>query len=223
MVFLDNGVYTLAEVSQLTHVHPARVRSWFIQRADGAGHGQVFEADYQPVGRDRAVSFHDLIDVLVAAQFRDRHNVPMRVVRRAHGILQEELGTKHPFCHSDLYTDGRRIFQNVARLGEDRLSDVISRQQFFLHIREKLDHIDYSQATRLACRWKIARGVVLDPSVNMGRPSIADTGIATFVIASQYYANAENASLVADLYGISETDVLNAVRFEGLYGHRRVA
>jgi uncharacterized protein (DUF433 family) len=171
-----------------------------------------------------AYSFLDLVDVFVAGQFRDDYKVPMRTVRRAHLTLQQELGTKHPFCHGDLYTDGKRIFQHVARaVGEGTLSEVVSRQQFFLHIRKELHHIDYSDVTSLACRWNIASGVVIDPSISMGKPTIRSTGITTLVIANQYYANKEDGELVADLYGIRASDVMNAVSFQGWCKSRRVA
>ena len=221
---IGQGVYTLAEVSRLTELHQSRVRIWFKYRSDGVGHGPVFESDYKSVDGDYAVSFLDLIDVLIAGQFRVRHNVSMRIVRRAHKLLQEELNTKHPFCHSDLYTDGRRIFIAAAdKLGEEKLSDVVSHQQFFLHIKKKLEHIDYSEITKLASRWRIAKGIVVDPSICMGKPTIQNTGVTTYVIANQYYANLKNPALVADLYEVSEENIAKAVQFEQRYGRRCVA
>ncbi len=220
---LGQGIYILSEVARLTELHPIRVRSWFKGRTDKHGRGPVFESDYKIAGGDFAVSFFDLIDVLIAGQFRDRYSVSMKVVRRAHQLLQKELNTKHPFCHSDLYTDGKRIFVDVAsEINEERLRDAVSQQQFFLHIKEKLEHLDYSEISKLACRWRIFEGVVVDPSISMGKPTIEDTGVTTYVISNQYYANNKNSALVADLYGISERDIANAVNFEKLYG-RRVA
>jgi len=221
---IGQGIYTLAEVSRLTEVHPSTVRSWFKGRSDGTGLASIFHSDYQPVESDFAVSFLDLIDVLVASQFRIRHNVPMKIVRQAHNLLQGELKTTHPFCHCDLYTDGRRIFRFAAdRLGEEILSEVVSHQQFFLHIKAKLEHIDYSEVTKLAYRWRIANGVVVDPSISLGKPTIENTGVTTYVIANQYLANNESAALVADLYEVTEKDVINAIKFEQVYGRRYVA
>jgi uncharacterized protein (DUF433 family) len=218
------GMYTLAEVARLTEVHPSTVRTWFKGRSDQTGRGPVFQADYEPVGHDYAVSFLDLIDALVAGQFRFRYKVPMKVVRRAYEVLKEDLGTNHPFCHTDLHTDGQHIFRLVAeKLGEEKLSDVVSRQQFFLHIMQKLDHIDYSEASKLAHRWRISSGIFIDPSISMGKPVIQNTGVTTYVIANQYHANTKNSALVADLYKISENDVINAVNFELQYGRQRVA
>ena len=218
------GVYTIAEVSRLTEVHPSTVRTWFKGRSDSTGQGPIFQSDYHSVDGDYAVSFLDLIDVLIAGQFRIRYNVPMRIVRIAHNLLQDELDTKHPFCHSDLHTDGKRIFRTAAnKLGEEVLNDVVSRQQFFIHIKEKLDHIDYNEVNKLASRWRISNGIVVDPLISMGKPTIENTGVTTYVITNQYYANNKNSGLVADLYEVSEESVLNAIKFERKYCTRRVA
>jgi uncharacterized protein (DUF433 family) len=221
---LGQGIYILSEVSRLTQMHPSRVSSWFKARADGVGRGPIFASDYESVKGDFAVSFFDLIDVLVASQFRDKHNVPMGIVRKAHSILQKRLNVQHPFCHSDLYTDGKHIFHYVAdEVNNDKLSDVISQQQFFTHIKAQLEHIDYSEVTKLACRWNIAEGIIIDPTISMGKPIIQATGVTTFVLANQYCANEKNVSLVADLYGVGESDVINAVRFEESIGCKHAA
>lgn len=221
---LGQGIYTVAEVSKLTDLRPNRVRSWFKQRPDGSGSGPVFESDYQPADGDYAVSFHDLIDVLVAGAFRDQFQVQMHVIRRAHSLLQERLDTRHPFCHNDLYTDGKEIFLCAANdLNEEVLSEVVSRQQFFPHIKERLHHIDYNEITKLARRWKIAKGVVIDPLISMGKPTVENSGVTTYVIANQYEANSRNAALVADLYGVSQRDVANAVAFERWFRSRNAA
>lgn len=221
---LGSGVYILSEISKLTKIHPARVRSWFLDRSDGAGHGPIFKSDYGEIQGDHAFSFHDLIDVLIAGQFRDKYKVPMSIVRKAHSVLQKELKTTHPFCHGDLFTDGRRIFNIAAsKIGNTILSDVVSRQQFFIHVKEELDHIDYDVITQLADKWRIARGVVIDPAVNMGKPVIENTGTATYIISMQYRANNNNSNLISDLYGISEEDVINAVKFENWFSDKQVA
>ena len=220
---LGEGVYKLAEVSKLTRMNPSRVRSWFKHRPDGRGHGPIFDSDYKSVDGDYAVSFLDLVDALVAGQFRD-YNVSMQTVRRAYNLLKKELSTKHPFCHNKLFTDGKKIFHLAANeLGENRLSEVISHQQFFLYIMGKLKQIDYNEITKLAFQWRIAQGVVINPLVSMGKPTIEHTGVTTYIIANQYHANMKNAALVADLYEVSETDVANAVKFENWYRQRLVA
>jgi uncharacterized protein (DUF433 family) len=99
--------------------------------------------------------------------------------------------------------------------------DVISKQHFFTQMC--LGQIKYNKDSKLAEAWHIREGVLIDPKVAFGHPVIERTGVTTFVLANQYAANQENAALVADLYGVGESDVLNAVRFEEAIRRRAAA
>ena len=211
---IGKGVYTLAEAARFASIHPQRVRSWFKARDDSTGLHPVFQSDYKPISDDYAISFLDLIDVLVAGRFRES-GVSMHMVRQSRTILAKELDTCHPFCHRNLYTDGSRVFCFVAdEINDQTLHEVISRQQFFRYIQSYLEHVDYSNTTKIAKRWRITQGVVLDPAIHLGKPTVEGTGVTTYIINAQYQANNRDASLVADLYEISEKDVQNAVAFE---------
>lgn len=222
MPHFGNGAYTLAEVARYTNVAPSTVRAWFRTRSDRRGRGPVFAGDFPPAGRDVAVSFSDLIDVLVAWQFR-REGVKLDVIRRAHRMLKKEFGTPHPFCHQRLYTDGRDILVTSAdSLGDETLSDVLSHQQFFVNFRECLTSIEYSEETMLAHRWFASTSVVLDPRIALGQPVISGTGTTVFVIARQFAANRDEA-LVPELYGVSRDAVRAAVEFEQTRNRRTAA
>lgn len=220
---LGLGVYNLTEVARYTQLHGSRVRAWFKGRTSGAGRGHVFCSDYRPVRNGQAVSFYDLIDVLVAGQFREL-GVSLHIVRAAYSLLQHRFDTRHPFCHRDLYTDGKKIFLLTAdELDDSVLSEVVSNQQFFSHVRDYLTQVDYGEASAMAERWRIAAGIVLDPRISLGKPVIAGTGITSFVVANAYKANREDVGLVADLFDIDEADVLRAVEFERDYGTLKAA
>ena len=164
---------------------------------------------------DYAISFFDLVDLLVAGQLRAA-GVTMRIVRASYEILRNDIGTPHPFCHELIRTDGKRVFVDAAnQLGDDRLLDVVSRQQFFISFRSLLKSIDYRG--KLAAVWKISDGVVIDPQRSFGKPVVGKTGVTTFVLANQYRANGSDVELVSDLYGVCQHDVLNAVDFEKRY------
>ncbi len=211
---LGQGIYTLAEVARLTELNPSRVRSWFKQRLDGSGPGPLMRGDYEAVEGDFAISFLDLIDVLMAGQFRN-HGVSMHVVRKAYNALSLELKTAHPFCHKGLLTDGKKIFYHTSEtVGDEKLREVVSSQLFFTHIKEHLNQVEYDSLTSLINRWHIANGITVDPAISMGKPTIEGTGITTYVINAQYHANKQNGSLIADLYDITEKDVDHAVAFE---------
>ena len=214
---MGKGVYTLNEAARYTGVPLATLRSWFKPRTDRRRHDPIFQSDYAPIEGDYAVSFLNLIEVYVARFFR-QEGVKPPVIRRARDILADELSTLYPFAHADLCTDGSRI---IRKTGESQLVDVISKQHFFKQMR--LGTITYNNLTRLADAWHIREGVIINPEVAFGHPVVERTGITTFVLANQYHANCENASLVADLYGVGESDVLNAVRFEEATRRRKAA
>lgn len=222
---IGTGAYALSEVSRYTGIAPTTVRSWFKPRSDGAGRGPIFRSDYGAVNGDFAVSFLNLIETYVARWFRVQ-GVKAARIRRVHRALQRELDTCHPFARKDLYTDGIDIFRRVgAEIDDSAIVDVLTRpaQRVFGNWRDWLARIDYFDSTGLAFRWHIAAGVLIDPNISFGKPVVGSTGVTTFVLAKQYNANHRNAALVADLYGVAEEDVLNAVRFEAGPAARRSA
>jgi uncharacterized protein (DUF433 family) len=214
---LGKGVYTLSEVSRYADLPVATLRSWFKPRSDSRGHGPIFRSDYASIDGDYAVSFLNLIEAYVARFFR-KEGVQPPVIRRAREILADELATRYPFAHAELCTDGCRI---IRKTHEIQLVDVISKQHFFTQMC--LGQIKYNKDSKLAEAWHIREGVLIDPKVAFGHPVIERTGVTTFVLANQYAANQENAALVADLYGVGESDVLNAVRFEEAIRRRAAA
>jgi uncharacterized protein (DUF433 family) len=214
MSILGNGVYGLPEAARLTGLNRNRVREWFQGRPDESRR-PVFRADYRKVGGDLAISFHDLIELLVAGQLRD-HGVSLQLLRKVHARLSKDLRTRHPFCHQEILTDGKRVFTlGLDEENRAEMIEVLSRQRVFADILLPfLKRIDYDNASKLARRWSVAHGVVIDPAICLGKPSVEEIGIATAVLASAYKANGNDAELVADWYKIHASHVIAAVDFE---------
>ncbi len=212
---VGEGAYPLAEAARYAGLPAATVRSWFKPRPGGRGRGPLFRSDLPPVNGDYAISFLNLVEAYVARFFRTEGVRPDRL-RRAHELLQVELGHSHPFAHADLRTDGKRIILATA---DGDLRDVISRQHFFAQM--KLGRFTFSPTSRLAVHWHIGDGVVIDPRVSFGKPVARGSGVTTYVLANQFRANGGNATMVADLYDVTDADVRHAVRFED--NHRRRA
>lgn len=212
---LGEGFYQLSEAARYAGVPAATVRSWFKRRSDDRGLGPVFTSDFSPIGADFAISFMNLIEVYVARFFKNE-GVDSKSLRRTHEVLKAELGIAHPFAYAQLATDGKRILKTQ---GDAQMIDVITRQHFFGQMM--LHKISYSPATKLAEAWGIADGVTINRGVAFGKPVIENTGIATYVVANQYKANKGNAALVASIFGLAESNVMQAVKFESSL--RRVA
>lgn len=219
---LGVGMYPLADVARYCDLNIRRVKTWFVPRSDTVLQ-PVFRPTFWKRDGNYTVSFLDLIDAWIAGRLRSE-GVTMRTVREAYLTLATDLMTVHPFAHSDIYTDGKRVFVDVAKKVDDAsLSEVVSRQHFFPQIRKLLTHIEYSEVSSLAARWNIAKGVVIDPAIGFGQPVVKGTGVTTRIVQRAFRANSGDKGLVADLYGITPAAVDLAVGFEESFHRKRAA
>lgn len=215
MNLLGHGVYNIAEAARFTGLKKRRVKDWFQGRATDPFPRTVFQGDYKVLDGFFSISFLDLVEVFIAGQLRES-GVSLARVRRAHVKLQGDWGIKHPFSKKDIRTDGKDIF--ICALDEEdraEVIDVITNNRVFERIIVPvLEKMDYDLATALALKWHISKGVVIDPDRCFGKPIVERAGITTNVLASSYYGNRQDAKTVARWYGVSEEDVMDAVRFE---------
>jgi uncharacterized protein (DUF433 family) len=214
-IMLGHGVYGYREAALLTGLKRERVREWFRIRDVAADQPPVFRSDYPPVEGSRAISFLDLIDFFVAGQLRE-HGVSLQTLRRAYASLGKELDTRHPFCRSELLSDGKVVFtRGMDDPGGEELREVLTRQKVFPQIiLPFLKKIDYDDASRLAQRWHISHLVVIDPRICFGKPIVEDFSVPTAILAAAYHANDRDADLVAGWYNVHADHVLAAVQFE---------
>ncbi|MBX9738210.1 MAG: hypothetical protein K2X32_14920 [Phycisphaerales bacterium] len=217
------GLYGIPEASRFAMVNTRTASRWIT--GSGATHGAaLFKTDLPVVHRRRALSFLDLIDLLVVGRFREA-GVSFQTVRSVYSRLSGHLNTAHPFSHHRLLTDGRTVFMETCdQIGDHQLEEVLSGQKAMPELlRPFLLQIEYAPATSTAARWNIADGVVLDPARSFGKPIIAVDGTSTFVLANAYWSNDEDAGLVADLFDVSVDSVQQAVRFETEFASGRAA
>jgi uncharacterized protein (DUF433 family) len=215
MGILGHGIYSLPEAARLTGLKPKRVREWFLGRPRDEARKPVFRSDYQSVGGDRAISFHDLIELFVAGQLRER-GVSLQTLRKVHSQLENEWGTRHPFCRHEVLTKHGQVFtRGLDDRGREEVVEVLTRQRAFPEILLPfLQRIDYDDATAMARRWCIANLVVIDPTICLGKPIVEGVGVATAILAAAYEANDQNAELVAEWYKVHPKHVIAAVDFE---------
>lgn len=217
MNVLGSGVYSLTEAAQLTRLRPGRVRDWFRPNEGNRTGPSFFQSDYPAVGRDRAISFLDLIEVYIAGRLREADPpVSLQHIRKVHRKLALDSQQRHPFCTREIFHSGGKIF---TRRLDDRDSDSVIEpltDQSYINsvIMPFLEKIDYDHISNLAKLWRIAEGVVVDPSRCFGKPIVSAVGIATRVLASAYEANGRDARRVADWYEIDPIHVEAAVSFE---------
>ncbi len=208
---LGTGLYSLAEIADLTGLHYSRIRAWVTRDSGQAG---LVVPAYGNHEDGYTLSFLDLVEILVAGQLRE-HGVSMQSVRKVHAAMQLLFDEQHPFALERLLTDGHRVFQHaVDQVGRDHVLDVLDRQHVIPEVLlPHLQKLDYDPQTHLASRWHIATGIVVDPKRSFGKPIVADVGVPVHVLAAAYEANDNNAARVASWYEITSRDVLDAVNF----------
>lgn len=208
---LGGGVYALPEAAGLAGVKTQTARNWFLDKDQR----QFLRPDPPSIRGRHAISFLDLIDLLVVGRFRSA-GLSLQSLRKFYARFGDHLNTKHAFSHRSLATDGFTIFWEIKDdLGDQHLEEVLTGQKAFTELLDPfLQRVHFNEATNIADRWGIAEGVVIDPQRNFGKPISLQCGTGTFVLASAYHANRKNADLVADLYATTPQAVLAAVAFE---------
>jgi uncharacterized protein (DUF433 family) len=220
---VGTGSYGIPEGARLARVQ-IRTASRWISGSGAEGRGRLLKPDLPPVGSRHALSFLDLIDLLVVGRFREV-GVSLQTVRRVHARLSQSLGTSHPFGHRRLLTDGQTIFmETLDHVGDKHLEEVLSGQKAMPEVlKPYLRQIEYAEESQTAIRWNIASGVVVDPNRSFGKPIVASEGTATFVLAQAFWANGKDEDLVADLFDVSPEAVRQAIAFESEFASGRAA
>lgn len=211
---LGQGVYSVTDGAKLLRVSPSKLRYWFV---GGKDRKPFFEPEYKVDNAPLLLSFHDLIDAFFAVQLRS-HGLSLQQLRRVYEGLKKYFGEKHAFCREDLRTDGETIFLHVVDdRGRQELVEVLSRQRCFPQVLLPfLKQLDFD-VKRMASRWNIARGVVVDPAISYGQPVVLGSCISAEILARQWRANGRNMDRVAAFWDIPQSQVESAVRFiEGM-------
>jgi len=213
-MLIGHGSYSLKEAARLARLKPARVREWFTARPTTAL-GAVFESDFKDQTSQPLISFLDLIDVFIAGQLREQ-GIPLQRLRRVYKTLQQDYGVEHPFGRRELLTDGKKVFiAGLDSRGRKEVVDVLTRQKAFPRIiLPFLRKLEYDKSSRLARRWKIHTGVVLNPEICFGKPIIEECGIPTYILAKAVSVNGNDVRAVASWYRVTPRQVRNAVAFE---------
>lgn len=220
--FLGRGIYTLTEAAVLSGISTTKISRWI----RGYGHGTgaktsrseaIFTHDFQEISGRTALSFLDLIEIQFVDWFRE-HGVSWKSIRIAADRAAHILDSSHPFAKRRFFTDGKTI---LARITEEyREPDLIDlvRQQY--EMDEIVSPVLYASldfnGTDVAERWwprGREQGIVVDPNLCFGKPTLERYGIPTRVLADSF-RSVRSESEVADWFEIDVDAVRVALSFE---------
>lgn len=206
-------MYSYKEVSHLSHVSVSTVRNWL--------HGYSTEqGTVEPLfkvhsGEEKECSFLELIEMVVAATFRQVEHVPFQTVRRAYDNARKIYDLEHPFAHMELKAIGGHIV-HIIRVPGASLQAIDQPEQYTIPdlvqqiITEQLDF-----EHELASRWypvgkKIP--IVVDPRISAGLPVIQGRGITVEAIYKRFKADQDIKFIERD-FGLKHGIVEEVIRF----------
>ncbi len=186
----------------------ARWRELFELPRQGPAHGT----------HPAVLSFAELITIAFIVAFRC-HGVALDDVHRMHDDLRSALTDEYPFTLLAFKTRAPLVLDHQ---GTDNLSGlgVVVRHGHYgwaEPILAEFEQFDYDHD--LALRW-YPRGrdssIVVDARIAFGGPTINGAGILTYILKQRYVAG-ETLEETADDFGISISQLEEALRFESVY------
>lgn len=203
-------MYTIGEAGHLANVAPVTVRRWL--------HGYAPDRHYPdwrspPVFGPKdttisLVSFLQLVEIVVASDFRRISRLKLDVIRDSHANLRIESGREYPFAHAELESAGNHV---VRWLREQSLAQAVDRpQQFSLPglleertheaMEQRLSELDFDR--QLASKWyPVGKEIpiVVDPRFGAGLPTVVGRGVTVSAIYERWKADPnESIEFIAD-------------------------
>jgi len=209
---IGTGIYSVGEAALYVGVPRAQLARYF---ADPERSG-LLRPTHGRIGKDRALSFLDLIEATVTARLR-REGVSMQAIRRARENLIAYTNSAHPFAHERLAVWGRSIVHaEQVPPSDQRYIDLERLQVCFPAVIEPyLKTIDYDADSHLAARLRLSPGVVLDPRICFGAPIVQRVAMPTHTLVSAWRANEYKIDNVVRMFPrTSPDDVQAAIEFE---------
>lgn len=220
-------LYHKAEAAHIIEVPAQTFRNWAVgyarKRLDGS---QVVSAPIVTTlepARPQGVSvpFVGLAEAYIVAAFT-KAGVPMRRIRPAVLWLQEHIGLPQALASQRLQTDGAEVLWDFGRQsGDPEDQDMVdglvvvrSGQQVFRPVvRDYLTLVTYEDgwARRIQLPQYGHTGVVVDPWLNGGQPTVARRGVRVADIVSRLGAQEPTEDVAGD-YGLTVSEVEEILR-----------
>jgi uncharacterized protein (DUF433 family) len=171
------------------------------------------------MGEAPGISFLQLIEIVVVAQFRrGKRPVQLDRLRRAHAFARDRFQLPYPFASLSLREFGGHVlheFDEANPHGPALALDVGGQWAIPGFVTQALDRVDFSEADRLAERWFPAgreAPIVLDPRIGAGRLTVLGSGVTVDTIYQRFLAG-ETIELLASDYDLDAAAIQEAIRY----------
>lgn len=213
--------YSIGDAARYLRIPAGTIRSWTVGRkyTTAEGSKRFKPLISVPSNQPTLLSFTNLVEVHVLRAIRKDHKVQLDKVRAALDFIDQQFQLPHPLAHESFRTDGVDLF--IERYG----SLINASKDGQLELKEALNyHLDRVEPDDTGLAIKLypftrsrednnPRIVVIDPRIAFGRLVIAETGIATRVLAERYQAG-DSIDDLADDYNCERLAIEEAIRCE---------
>jgi uncharacterized protein (DUF433 family) len=212
--------YTLGEASWYLDIPPSTLRWWCLGRqyvVKGEARSSpalIKPALYDP--HNPSLSFYNLAEVHILSATRKFDKISMPKIRDAIDYLFQQFRSAHPLLGHDFFTDGKDLFikkiletVNLSKKGQLAFKDLVD-----AHL-DRLVKDSSGWPTRnypVRHRDVSRKPIVIVPNVAGGHPITPHKGIRVEVLLNRKQAG-EPAQQIAEDYGLSESEVEEAIRY----------
>jgi uncharacterized protein (DUF433 family) len=206
-------MYSFSEVAHLAQVSAGTVRNWLLGYLTS-------EREFEPLFKghpeeERACSFLQLIEIVVAAKFRKAERCPFKTVRRAYDNARRMWPhLEYPFASLELKSIGGHIV-HIIRVPGLALRAVDVPEQYTIPdlVQETLAQIEYEY--ELASRWHPVGTeipIVVDPKVSGGLPVVEGRGITVEAIHKRFKAK-QKMDFIASDFELERETIEEIIRY----------
>ncbi len=211
-------LYTVSEASRYLRIPVSTLRSWVAGRFYSVSEGQ--RRRFVPIilrPQDQTLlSFANLIEAHLVEAIRKNHNIPLRKIRVAQSFLEDTEDIS--LAEADLLTDGVEIYVkkmehilSASEMGQVIITDVLNRFLDRIETKGKVP-IRFFPITRLGIE-ESPRRIVMDPTIDFGKPVVNGTRVGTRIIFERYLAG-DGIRMLSQDYSLDTEDVEEAIRCE---------
>lgn len=207
-------MYSFSEVAHLSNVSVSTVRNWLLGYTTEQGEIKpLFKRDTE----EKACSFLQLIEIVVAAKFRKAERVPFKTVRHAYDNAQKIYKLEYPFASLELKAIGGHIV-HIIHIPGVGLQAIDQPEQFTIPdlVQEAIAQLEYED--KLAKRWWPAGKevpIVVDPLVSAGLPIVYGRGITVEAIHKRFVSK-QKMDFIAKDFDLKRDIVEEVIRYAEL-------
>ncbi len=206
------AMYTFSEAAHLAHVSPGTVRNWLLGNQQ-CGRPPLFNAQEN---QGPMVSFLQLIEIMVAGNFRKAEHVSFDRVRRAYANAQRIWHLEYPFAHLRLQAIGGHVVRLMHEDAPDTSFQAVDEPgQWTIPglVIETILQLEYEQD--FAAKWyPVGKQVpiVVDPRISSGLPTIIGRGVTVQAIRARFKAN-QKIDFIAQDFALDRSVIEEAIRY----------